>query len=495
MASPLVEELKRGLDAPICLTWELTYGCNLACIHCLSSSGRRDPNELTTAEAMAVIDELPRAAGLLRQHRWRRADHPPRLLRARRLRGGQRRRGQVLHQRLDDHRRTRPPAGRDGLRRRADLHRRRRRRDQRRGARRGLVCDRAAGDGPPRRRRLRAVQDQRRRHPAQRRPARRARGAGRRLRRPAAPDPAAAVGPGRRHVARAAPHRRAADRPLPLAASASDDAHRRLVLPPVGARRAAARAQPVRRRSGGVPHRPDRRRVRLPVRDPPRVPGRLGARRRRLHRRVARVRAVHDRCASRRRPARAPRAAPTTPARAGAWRPSSSPACRSTAPTPSASTATASCALAVGAGSPSVPRGPGPLGRRSALVARSGETSVDLARSRARSPTARNRMLFGPHETNLGRRRALSDRHVAYYRRRAAGGAARSSSRRRRVHESDWPYERCPLAADAAAGWAAIAEACHAEGALVLAALGHAGGQGSSAYSQRRCGRRRRCPR
>ena len=54
----LTEELKRGLDAPICLTWELTYGCNLACIHCLSSSGRRDPHELTTAEAKAVIDEL-----------------------------------------------------------------------------------------------------------------------------------------------------------------------------------------------------------------------------------------------------------------------------------------------------------------------------------------------------------------------------------------------------------------------------------------------------
>lgn len=54
----LTDELKRGLDAPICLTWELTYGCNLACIHCLSSSGRRDPRELTTAEALAVIDEL-----------------------------------------------------------------------------------------------------------------------------------------------------------------------------------------------------------------------------------------------------------------------------------------------------------------------------------------------------------------------------------------------------------------------------------------------------
>lgn len=56
----LTEELKRGLDAPICLTWELTYACNLACVHCLSSSGRRDPRELDTAQAMAVIDELQR---------------------------------------------------------------------------------------------------------------------------------------------------------------------------------------------------------------------------------------------------------------------------------------------------------------------------------------------------------------------------------------------------------------------------------------------------
>ena len=54
----LVEQLKGGLDAPICLTWELTYACNLECVHCLSSSGRRDPDELTTAEAKRVLDEL-----------------------------------------------------------------------------------------------------------------------------------------------------------------------------------------------------------------------------------------------------------------------------------------------------------------------------------------------------------------------------------------------------------------------------------------------------
>ena len=27
----LVDQLKGGLDAPICLTWELTYACNLEC--------------------------------------------------------------------------------------------------------------------------------------------------------------------------------------------------------------------------------------------------------------------------------------------------------------------------------------------------------------------------------------------------------------------------------------------------------------------------------
>jgi mycofactocin biosynthetic radical S-adenosylmethionine protein MftC len=59
-ALPLVDQFQYGLDAPICLTWELTYACNLSCVHCLSSSGRRDPRELSTAECKAVIDELER---------------------------------------------------------------------------------------------------------------------------------------------------------------------------------------------------------------------------------------------------------------------------------------------------------------------------------------------------------------------------------------------------------------------------------------------------
>lgn len=56
----LVEHFERGLDAPICLTWELTYGCNLECAHCLSSSGRRNPEELSTSQCESIIDELQR---------------------------------------------------------------------------------------------------------------------------------------------------------------------------------------------------------------------------------------------------------------------------------------------------------------------------------------------------------------------------------------------------------------------------------------------------
>ncbi|MGI9615512.1 MAG: mycofactocin system FadH/OYE family oxidoreductase 1 [Acidimicrobiales bacterium] len=105
---------------------------------------------------------------------------------------------------------------------------------------------------------------------------------------------------------------------------------------------------------------------------------------------------------------------------------------------------------------------------------------LDLGRRR--SP---NRVMFGPHETNLGQGRAISERHAAYYRARAVGGAGIVVVEEASVHPSDWPYERCPLAAEASAGWEMTAQACATSGALVLAALGHSGGQGSSAYSQR----------
>ena len=98
--------------------------------------------------------------------------------------------------------------------------------------------------------------------------------------------------------------------------------------------------------------------------------------------------------------------------------------------------------------------------------------------------TAPSRVIFGPHETNLGQDRTLSARHTAYYQRRAAGGAGLIITETASVHESDWPYERAPLAADCAGGWREITAACRPHGALVLAGLGHTGLQGSSAYSQ-----------
>ncbi|MFZ4720012.1 MAG: mycofactocin system FadH/OYE family oxidoreductase 1 [Ilumatobacteraceae bacterium] len=100
--------------------------------------------------------------------------------------------------------------------------------------------------------------------------------------------------------------------------------------------------------------------------------------------------------------------------------------------------------------------------------------------------TARNRVMFGPHVTNLGDHlRRFTPRHTAYYERRAKGGCGVIVTEGASVHASDWPYERAPLAAECADGWAAIAAACHAHGATVIASLDHAGGQGSSAYSQR----------
>jgi mycofactocin system FadH/OYE family oxidoreductase 1 len=99
--------------------------------------------------------------------------------------------------------------------------------------------------------------------------------------------------------------------------------------------------------------------------------------------------------------------------------------------------------------------------------------------------TAPNRVLFGPHVTNLGDDRVFSARHIAYYARRARGGCGVIVVEEASVHASDWPYERSPLASACGEGWSAIAQACHAHGSLMVAALGHAGGQGSSAYSQR----------
>jgi [mycofactocin precursor peptide]-tyrosine decarboxylase / 3-amino-5-[(4-hydroxyphenyl)methyl]-4,4-dimethylpyrrolidin-2-one synthase len=50
--------VEMGLSAPVNVTWEVTYACNLSCIHCLSDSGRKRAGELTTGQARQVIDQL-----------------------------------------------------------------------------------------------------------------------------------------------------------------------------------------------------------------------------------------------------------------------------------------------------------------------------------------------------------------------------------------------------------------------------------------------------
>ena len=97
-----------------------------------------------------------------------------------------------------------------------------------------------------------------------------------------------------------------------------------------------------------------------------------------------------------------------------------------------------------------------------------------------------NRVMFGPHVTNLGDLdRRLTVRHTAYYERRARGGCGMIVVEGASVHDSDWPYERAPLAERCADGWAEIVTACRPHGAAVIASLDHTGGQGSSAYNQR----------
>ena len=362
---------------------------------------------------------------------------PPRLLRAARLRDRPRRRREVLDQR----RPASTPAKAAPPRRRPTTSTCRSRldgadaatNDAVRGegsyatARRAMDHLAAAGFGPFK---ISVVVT---RHNVE--PARRVQGAGRLVRRASCASP----GCGRR--AAAPTPGTSCTRPTRSSATCTTGCsprrarpHRRLVLPPVRARRAAARPEPLRRRAGRVPDRPGRRRLRLPVRAARGVPGRHRARRRRLPPGVAALRAVP----------RAARAAvggrlrvvrlATTRARAAAWRPSSSPACRSTAPTPSACSATASRVLAA-AGRRLGPRPPRPLATgadstasavRSAVphAARHGRGVQLLEPLRARRPgRARNRVVFGPHETNLGRGRALSDRHVAYYARRGAAVA------------------------------------------------------------------------
>ncbi len=47
-----------SLYAPFLIVWDFTHKCNLNCKHCYSNSGAINEEELTTKEALAVVDQL-----------------------------------------------------------------------------------------------------------------------------------------------------------------------------------------------------------------------------------------------------------------------------------------------------------------------------------------------------------------------------------------------------------------------------------------------------
>ena len=273
-AVPLVEHFALGLDAPICLTWELTYACNLACSHCLSSSGRRDPRELSTAECKAVIDELQRmqvfyvniggGEPTVRSDFWELLDYATAHDVGVKFSTNGIKIDAEAARRIAANAYVDVQISIDGAT--AEVN------DAVRGegsydtAVRALQHLSDVG---------RAGQALGRLHPLQHRPARPVQGDRRPVRRPAAADPAAPLGSRRRRLGRPAPDAGAAARALRLARAARRGrADRRLVLPPGRLRRGAAGAEPVRRRPRRLPDRPGRRRLRLPVRHPRPVPRR-----------------------------------------------------------------------------------------------------------------------------------------------------------------------------------------------------------------------------
>jgi mycofactocin radical SAM maturase len=53
--------VEQGLRSPVNLTWEVSLACNLSCSHCLSASGAPAEDEMTTAEALDLVEQLDTA--------------------------------------------------------------------------------------------------------------------------------------------------------------------------------------------------------------------------------------------------------------------------------------------------------------------------------------------------------------------------------------------------------------------------------------------------
>jgi mycofactocin radical SAM maturase len=49
---------RKGLSAPVNVTWEITLKCNMHCVHCLSDAGPAAEDELSTQECRDLVDQL-----------------------------------------------------------------------------------------------------------------------------------------------------------------------------------------------------------------------------------------------------------------------------------------------------------------------------------------------------------------------------------------------------------------------------------------------------
>ncbi len=52
------EMARAGLRAPVNVTWEITFRCNLKCVHCLSDAGQASPEELNAQQCRQLVDQM-----------------------------------------------------------------------------------------------------------------------------------------------------------------------------------------------------------------------------------------------------------------------------------------------------------------------------------------------------------------------------------------------------------------------------------------------------
>jgi mycofactocin radical SAM maturase len=49
---------RKGMRAPVNVTWEITLKCNMHCVHCLSDAGQTAEDELSTQECRDLVDQI-----------------------------------------------------------------------------------------------------------------------------------------------------------------------------------------------------------------------------------------------------------------------------------------------------------------------------------------------------------------------------------------------------------------------------------------------------